>query len=436
MRILFAMFQGGGNIPLILPIAARLVARGHDVRVLAGPGVRGGRMPVSDRFLARIAATGATHVPFAMPATHPFDDAPAPRGLLRGWTPKRLVAATSTAPTLVWSPAWAENVAAELHREHADVVAADFVLLGALAAAEAARVPAVALVHGTYKHRPAPGVPGYGTGGMPARSPLGGLRDALYHAGIARIYRRDGLPALNCARQGLGLPPLRSPFDQYDRAARVLILASAAFDFPVRRLPPNVRYVGAPTDDAGAAWDEGWLDGDDRPLVVASLSTLEQGQAPVLRRALEALDGMPVRALVTTGPSLDLAQFHAPANVRLEAFVPHGAVLPQAAALVTQCGMSTVGKALALGVPMVCIPLIGDQPDNAARVVARGAGIRLSKNASPEQIRGAIRCVLDEPRYREGARRLAAVLATENGAGAGAAEIEGLVAHPTPGVVR
>jgi len=313
MRILFAMFHGDGNVPLITPIVAALVARGHAVRVLVGPGVRATRLPVGDRFLARIAATGATHVSFTMPPTHPFDDAPAPRGLLRGWTPKRLAAATSTAPTLVWSPAWA------------DVVAADFVLLGALAAAEAAGVPAVALVHGTYKHRPAPGVPGYGTGGMPARSPLGELRDALYHAGIARIYRRDGLPALNRARQGLGLPPLRSPFDQYDRAARVLILASAAFDFPVRRLPPNVHYVGAPTDDAGAVWDDPWLAEDDRPLVVASLSTLAQGQAPVLGHVLKALDGMPVRALVTTGPSLDPAQFRAPANVRLEAFVPHGA---------------------------------------------------------------------------------------------------------------
>jgi len=95
-----------------------------------------------------------------------------------------------------------------------------------------------------------------------------------------------------------------------------------------------------------------------------------------------------------------------------------------------------LGKALALGVPMVCIPLIGDQPDNAARVVARGAGIRLGRDASPERICGAIRRVLDEPRYRAGARRLAAVLATEDGAAAGAAEIEGLVAHQTPGVVR
>jgi hypothetical protein len=30
-QILMAMFQGGGNIPQLLPIVARLVARGHQV---------------------------------------------------------------------------------------------------------------------------------------------------------------------------------------------------------------------------------------------------------------------------------------------------------------------------------------------------------------------------------------------------------------------
>ncbi len=107
MRILFAMFQGGGNIPLILPIAARLVARGHAVRVLAGPGVRARRMPVSDRFVARIAATGATVVPFQEPDIHPFADAPPTRGLARGWTPTQLARATGNARPLLWSPAWA-----------------------------------------------------------------------------------------------------------------------------------------------------------------------------------------------------------------------------------------------------------------------------------------------------------------------------------------
>jgi hypothetical protein len=36
-HVLMAMFQGGGNIPLLLPIVTRLVARGHRVRVLWFP---------------------------------------------------------------------------------------------------------------------------------------------------------------------------------------------------------------------------------------------------------------------------------------------------------------------------------------------------------------------------------------------------------------
>jgi len=430
-RFLFAMFQGGGNIPLILPIAAELVARGHAVRVLAGPGIRGGRLPVSTRFRERIAAAGATFVPFQIPDPHPFDAAPPPRGLVFGWRPKRLVRPTSSAATLAWSPAWAGNVAAELGHAPADVLVADHFLPGALVAAEAARVPSAVLVHGFYKHRPAPGLPPYSTGFLPARGPVGRLRDALYRAAIRRIYRRDGLPALNRARQQLGLSSLRSPFDQYDRADRVLILASAALDFPVPHLEPNVRYVGTPFDDAGAApWHTPWPAGDSRPLLLVSLSTLDQGQASILQRILTAIAPLPVRALVTLGPSLDATQFTAPPNAVFETFVPHGSVLPQVTAMVTQCGMGTLMKALAHGIPLVCVPLAGDQPDNAARVVARGAGVRLGPDASPEQIRGAIRRILDEPSFRDAARRVGTVLANEDGARAAADELESLARPP------
>jgi len=44
--------------------------------------------------------------------------------------------------------------------------------------------------------------------------------------------------------------------------------------------------------------------------------------------------------------------------------------------------------------------------DNAARVVARGAGIRIGKEASPERIAAAIERVLTNPQYRTAARRL------------------------------
>ena len=39
-RVLFAMFEGGGNIPLITPVLATVVDRGHGVTVVAGPNIR------------------------------------------------------------------------------------------------------------------------------------------------------------------------------------------------------------------------------------------------------------------------------------------------------------------------------------------------------------------------------------------------------------
>jgi hypothetical protein len=41
------MFQGGGNIPLIMPIVTELALRGHDVSVLPGPGIRSRPIAVS-----------------------------------------------------------------------------------------------------------------------------------------------------------------------------------------------------------------------------------------------------------------------------------------------------------------------------------------------------------------------------------------------------
>ena len=425
-NFLFAMFEGGGNLSLILPIVAELARRGHDVRVLAGPNVRAGRRPMSERFLQRIGATGAAAVILPAPAVHPFDEARF-RGLVGGWMPQWLERLTPNCAPLVWSMAWATGVRSELERAPADVVAADFILLGALAAAEAVDVPAAALVHGTWKHRPAAGAAPYGTGFLPSCSVSGRLRAAPYNALIEYRYRRDGLPALNRARRELGLRPLPSPFEQYDRIARVLILSSAAFDIPPDPLPANVRYVGAPVERSSiTTWRSPWQVDDPRPLVLVSLSTLPQGQGPLLKRLLTAVGMLPVRALVTLGPSLDRADFTGPPNTVLETFVPHDAVMPLASAMVTQCGLGTLAKALSVGLPLVCVPLVADQPGNAALVAARGAGVRLHPHASPAHIARAIQRVLAEPSFREAAGCLASHLASENGAQNAVAQLEAL----------
>ena len=76
--------------------------------------------------------------------------------------------------------------------------------------------------------------------------------------------------------------------------------------------------------------------------------------------------------------------------------------------------------------PLVVIPAGRDQPDNAERVKAAGAGIRLSPKASAERIRAAVAEVLTEERYRAGAQRLAAEIAADVREDLALAELEAL----------
>jgi UDP:flavonoid glycosyltransferase YjiC (YdhE family) len=101
------------------------------------------------------------------------------------------------------------------------------------------------------------------------------------------------------------------------------------------------------------------------------------------------------------------------------------------AAVLTHGGHGTVIKALTVGVPLVGAPLGRDQPDIAARVAHAGAGLRVRKNASTAPLRAAIARVLDDDRYRAGARRIAKVLAAERDDGLALDEVERATAKET-----
>jgi UDP:flavonoid glycosyltransferase YjiC (YdhE family) len=335
-NVLMAMFQGGGNIPQLLPIVARLVALEHRVRVLVGPGVRRSRLPVSESLWRSLHATGAQILRLREPDVHPWDAVPSAQGLLLGWTPQAFRSVEQEAFAQLWLPHWADEVVAELQRASADVLVADYVLVGALVAAEAVGVPAVALFH-SLSPRPVLGRPPYGPGWVPAVGFAGRLRDATGTFIVNRLYAQIALPPLNQARTRLGLPPLRWYFAQYDRAARVVALMSPHFDFPAQEMPPNVRLVGTPLDEAvPTPWHPPWPTAERQPRLLVSLSTLNQGQAPLMERILAALEGLPVHAVVTLGTALAASQFTPPPNVILETFVPHTAVLPHVEAMVVE----------------------------------------------------------------------------------------------------
>jgi UDP:flavonoid glycosyltransferase YjiC (YdhE family) len=133
----------------------------------------------------------------------------------------------------------------------------------------------------------------------------------------------------------------------------------------------------------------------------------------MLQRVLNAIGSLPVLGVATTGPALNPSRFEVPKNVTLYRSSAHSQVLPRASLTVTHAGHGTVIRSLAYGVPLLCLPMGRDQNDNAARVVARGVGRRLKPSASTEAIRNAILRVLENPGYRESARRLGAQIKRE-----------------------
>jgi UDP:flavonoid glycosyltransferase YjiC (YdhE family) len=413
---LFAMFEGGGNVPLLVPVVRAVVERGHDVTVVVGPSIRRPNPPsaASPRLVDPLRDAGGRVVQLLDEPLDPLHGFVLGTAMF-GRTPTNLYGAVDAGRTARWSLPWAERLAPVIDRVQPDALVCDFFLYGALTVGEAAGTPTAAVVHNCTIGWPLHGHPLPPPGSTPLQGRRGWARDRLWAAAYRRVARREGAAFVDAARTALGLPALVAPpQEQVMRADRVLVMGTHRFEFPLRRpLPENVRYIGTILEPNPTASWEPALDGE-QPLVLVSLSTLPQGQGPVMRNVLEAITRLPIRAVVTLGPTLTQESFDRPTNVQFETFVPHEAVLPHVSAVVTQCGLSTISKTLARGLPMVCLPVLGDQPGNAARIERLGAGVRLSQHASPAEIENAVRRVLDEPAFRSAAEGYASAIERED----------------------
>lgn len=407
MRVLQVIWDGGGNVPPQLAIARELVSRGHDVTIL------GHRVQQ-----AKAEATGAR---FAAYRHAPDADASRPEtDLIRDWEAKTPPGAFARVrDRLMFGPAarFARDVVEQIAVQPADVVAWDYLIPGAGVGAEAAGVPSATIIHTVYP-LPVEGVPPFGPGVKPMGGLVGRARDGLLARVLARSFA-PGLEPLNEARAEHGLPPLGNAFDALGGSQRQLVMTVPEFDYASRGpLPDTVRYVGPA---GGAPSGDGWPP-EDRPLVLMSFSTTFMDQGGLAQRALDAVAGLPVRALLTTGPAIPASDLRKPDNAEIRDFVPHADVLPHAALMVTHAGLGTVHASLAAGVPLVCVPGGRDQNDNAARLVHHRAGLKSTSRGLGKAIERA----LADPELARNARRLGNALNARDGAREAADELEAL----------
>ncbi|MEJ0065944.1 MAG: glycosyltransferase [Caulobacteraceae bacterium] len=403
-RFLFATWEGGGHVQPMLLAAKGLLDAGHEA------------LAISDACNVRdSAALGVPFQPWRKapsrrdrnPATDPLKDwlAKSPLDVIR-----QLVDGVTCGP----AAAYARDTVKAIDDFAPDVVVSQELLFGVMAGAEARRRPLALFAANVWSLPTIDSAPPFGAGAGPA-----GDDESMraFYATVAATTRgafQGGLPGYNRMRYELGLGPLQDLFEQVDAAGQILLATSRAFDFD--QTPPEpYRYVGPYLADPPwtQAWTSPWPADDQRPLVLVSFSTMYQAQEDVLHRVIEALGGLDVRGLVTLGPVLSPADFPAPANVHVTRSAPHSQIFPSAGAVVTHAGHASTLRPLLAGVPLVCIPLGRDQPDNAQRVAGRGAGLRLHPEAAIDEIAAAIQRVLTEGAFREAARALGRRIAVD-----------------------
>ena len=175
--------------------------------------------------------------------------------------------------------------------------------------------------------------------------------------------------------------------------------------------PPTVHFIRYDNPERPGEARPAWLDAArGHPLVLASLGTVMNGVPGLWEAILEAVANEPIEVVASIGRDFDPSRIGTPApNVRIEQYLPQIQVLAECALFVAHGGFNGTKEALRLGIPLVVIPIGGDQPYTAERVEALGLGRAvLPDERDPQTIRSRIREVLAEPRFRENAQAFAA----------------------------
>jgi UDP:flavonoid glycosyltransferase YjiC (YdhE family) len=362
-HVLFVTWDGGGNLPPALGIAAELQRRGDSVRFI-GHAQQG----------MTIEAAGFGFEPYMSAGP---------------WScTEPIVGPSGSAYGAVFSDRGiGDDLLTSVRRDPVDLVVIDGLLVGALDSAHRAGLRRAILVHSFYSV----------------------MHDALNSGPLGNALRLQGY----------------EPARLYSAADRVLAATLEAIDPAVeRKLSGGISYTGPILPSVSPP---PLKSGSAEPTILVSLSTTYiDGQAAALQSILDAVAGLPLHAVVTTGPSVNPADLRAPGNAELHRHLPHAAVMRNATLVVGHGGHATTMLALAHGLPLVIMPMSPafDQPTIGRVVQEQGAGRMLEKSATASEIEHAIADLLRPGSHRDAAGRLGVMIRERNGAAAAADHLE------------
>ncbi|XP_069602055.1 UDP-glucuronosyltransferase 3A1-like [Ranitomeya imitator] len=189
-------------------------------------------------------------------------------------------------------------------------------------------------------------------------------------------------------------------------------------DFP-RPLPPNIQCIGGllagPAKPVSADLEDFIAESGDAGFIVVSLGSMISS-LPILEFVKEMNDGF---AKIRQKVIWRYKRSHWPKevdvapNVRLVDWLSQNDLLgqPKVRLLVTHGGMNSLMEAVYHGVPVVGIPLFGDQYENLIRIKAKNMGTFIPpEEMEAESFANSMREVIENSRYKTSAMKLSVIL--------------------------
>lgn len=169
-----------------------------------------------------------------------------------------------------------------------------------------------------------------------------------------------------------------------------------------------------------------WEKLDSRPLVYASMGTLQNGSKEAFEMIARGCAGLDVQLVISLGGGLSTEGFeNLPGRPIVVPFAPQLELIKRSTAVITHAGLNSVLESIAEGKPMVAIPIGNDQPGVAARLAARGAAIVIPRRSlTVAKVESAVRQVLKDDRYCQAVLELRRAIGNIDGAAMAAKIIE------------
>ncbi|KAJ8030023.1 UDP-glucuronosyltransferase 2C1 [Holothuria leucospilota] len=203
--------------------------------------------------------------------------------------------------------------------------------------------------------------------------------------------------------------PDRTIRELYSKASLFLSHVSFGNDFP-RPYTPNFVPIGGLVSQASKPLPkdmEEFVQGSgDSGVIIFTLGSAVKGlfKEEIAEIFARVFSKLPQRVMWRhdAKPPSSLAE-----NTKIFKWLPQNDLLghPKTRLLIYHGGSNGVLESICHGVPMVIIPLLGDQVTHAARVQKKGMGLMLDKgNITEENLLSTIQEVLQNPMYRERAQ--------------------------------